>query len=208
MFEAVFQGTDVLRLCGLISALLSVCAFIPYVRDTLIGRTQPQRASWLIWSILSSISLASQVHEGALSSLWFAGVQSGATMLILGLSLFRGQGAFCSPRDLVVLIAAAVGLILWMLMDTAIYALMISISISLLGGSVTVLKAYRAPDSETFSTWFLSCIASWFAILSVGEANWILLAYPVYLFTLNGAIVLAIMLGRAVRGGPSRIIAT
>ena len=129
-------------------------------------------------------------------------------MLILGLSLFRGQGAFCSPRDLVVLIAAAVGLILWMLMDTAIYALMISISISLLGGSVTVLKAYRAPDSETFSTWFLSCIASWFAILSVGEANWILLAYPVYLFTLNGAIVLAIMLGRAVRGGPSRIIAT
>ena len=208
MFEAVFQGTDVLRLCGLISALLSVCAFIPYVRDTLIGRTQPQRASWLIWSILSSISLASQVYEGALSSLWFAGVQCGATMLILGLSLFRGQGAFCSPRDVVVLIAAAVGLILWMLMDTAIYALMISISISLLGGSVTVLKAYRAPDSETFSTWFLSCIASWFAILSVGEANWILLAYPVYLFTLNGAIVLAIMLGRAVRGGPSRIIAT
>lgn len=207
LFEGLFQGTDALRLLGLFSALLSICAFLPYICDTLAGRTRPQRASWLIWSVLGSIALGSQIHEGATASLWFAAIQVGGTIAIFGLSMFRGQGAFCSPRDVFVLLAAAAGLILWTLTDSAVYALTITISISLLGGSVTVLKAYREPNSETQSTWFLSCIASWFAILSVGEANWVLLAYPMYLFTLNGAILLANMLGQAMNDAPKRMYA-
>ena len=207
MHQDLLQGTDVLRLLGLMSALLSVCAYLPYIRDTLTGVTQPQRASWLIWSVLGSIALGSQIYEGATTSLWFAGIQVGATIVIFFLSLFQGRGAFCSPRDVLVLLAAGAGLILWVMTDTAVYALAITISISLLGGSVTVIKAYQDPTTETQSTWFLSCIASWFAILSVGGAHWILLAYPMYMFTLNGAIVLAIMLGRAVKNAPQHMIA-
>ncbi|WP_299723197.1 hypothetical protein [uncultured Tateyamaria sp.] len=199
MIDVHFQGTDVLRLFGLVSALLSICAFLPYIRDMLAGRTRPQRASWLIWSVLGSIALASQVYEGAMQSLWFAGFQVGGTITVLALSIRKGQGVFFNQVDIYILCAAAAGLVLWALTDTAVYALAITISISLMGGSVTVLKAYRDPDSETLSMWFTSCIAAWFAILSVGGVNWILLAYPIYLFVLNGAIVMAIMLGRAVR---------
>ena len=181
---------------GLMSGLLSLFAYAPYIRDTLAGRTQPQRASWLIWSVLGSIAFLSQVYEEAGSSLWFAGVQVGGTIAVFLLSIRRGVGGFADGKDCLVLTYAAAGLVLWYATENAAYALAITIGISLLGGAVTVAKAYRAPESETVSTWFLSFVASCCAILAVGAVDWVLLAYPLYLFTLNGAIVGAVMLGR------------
>lgn len=203
MLEFYFEGTDVLRLFGLLSALLSICAFAPYLHDMWTGRTRPQRASWLIWSALGAIALASQVYEGATQSLWFAAMQVAGTLAVLALSIRWGRGEFFSIVDGFVLVAAAVGLILWALTDTAVYALAITISISLMGGAVTMVKAYRDPHSETLTMWFMSCLASWFAIMSVGGLHWVLLAYPVYLFSLNGAIVMAILLGRAMQQDPA-----
>lgn len=40
-----FFGLSSLAQFGLISALLSTFAFLPYIRDTYLRRTQPQRAS-------------------------------------------------------------------------------------------------------------------------------------------------------------------
>ena len=58
--------TGVLLLLGLSSGVLSSFAYLPYIRDTLNGSTQPQRASWLIWSALGSLSLGSQIYAAAI----------------------------------------------------------------------------------------------------------------------------------------------
>ena len=62
-----------LQIGGIIACVLSVVAFLPYIRDTISGNTRPERASWLIWSVLSTISFFSQVYEGAGISLLFSG---------------------------------------------------------------------------------------------------------------------------------------
>ncbi|WP_420013148.1 hypothetical protein [Tateyamaria sp.] len=46
MLETLFQDAPFLRLIGIIAALLSVVAYLPYALDTIAGRTRPQRASW------------------------------------------------------------------------------------------------------------------------------------------------------------------
>ena len=53
-----------------------------------------------------------------------------------------GVGRFLNRTDYLILAAAGVGLLLWYFTENAAYALAITISISLLGGSVTVTKAY------------------------------------------------------------------
>lgn len=181
---------------GLISGLLSAYAFLPYAIDTLYGRTRPQRASWFIWSVLASISLVAQIAEGAGASLWFAGVQTAGTAIIFLIGLWRGVGGVGSWTDICVLTGAALGLVLWSVTDAPAYALLTSIGISCLGGSVTVWKAYKSPESETLTTWMTCFVASACAMLAVGTVDWLLLAYPIYLLVLNGAIVMAIMLGR------------
>lgn len=197
MLDALLQGGDPLRLFGITSAILSIYAFLPYARDTIRGHTQPQRASWLIWSVLGVIALASQVAEGAGASLWFAAIQVGWTVSIFGLSIWRGTGRFLNTGDQYVLGAAALGLGLWALTDHAAYALGITITVSMMGGTVTVIKAYRAPATETMSTWVVCFGAAALAVLSVGDLDWVLLAYPLYLLTLYAGIIVAIAIGRS-----------
>lgn len=181
---------------GILSGLISTFAYLPYISNTVRGNTAPQRASWLIWSVLGAIAFFSQVFEGAGSSLWFAGVQVSGTIIVFLLSIVVGSGLFLRRGDYLVLCAAAFGLLAWYHTDDATYALAITIGISLMGGGVTVAKAYHDPESETLSTWACSFVASICAIASIGELDWVLMAYPLYLFMLNGAIVAAILLGR------------
>lgn len=184
-------------LMGITSAALSVAAFLPYIRDTMRGATQPQRASWLIWTVLSTIAFCAQMAEGAGLSLWFAGAQAGGTIIVFALSVQRGQGLFLTRPDERVLWIATIGLVVWFFTETAAYALAVTITISLLGGTLTVVKAYRDPASETMSCWLLGFMAACCALLSVGTWDPVLLAYPAYLFVLYGAIIAAMGLGRA-----------
>lgn len=189
--------TELLWALGLMAGVLSSLAYLPYARDTFHGRTQPQRASWLIWSVLSCIALAGQVYEGATASLWFSAMQTGWTLLIFALALRFGLGGLMGRRDAAVLALAALGLALWAMTETAAYTLAIAISISLLGGSVTIAKAYRDPGSETLSTWVMSCAAGLLAMAAAGTSDWVILAYPAYIAALSGAICAAIVLARA-----------
>ncbi|MEM7255897.1 MAG: hypothetical protein AAF404_00755, partial [Pseudomonadota bacterium] len=149
--------------------------------------------------VLGSIALVSQIYEGATASLWFAGVQVTGTIIVFLLSITRGRGCFLTKNDYAILLAASAGLVLWYFTENAAYALAITISISLLGGLATAVKAYHYPESETLSTWVISFIASGCAMLSVGKVDFVLLAYPVYLFTLYLSFIVAIALGRARR---------
>jgi len=182
---------------GVASGVLSTFAYIPYIIDTARRRTRPQRAAWLIWSVLGSIAFVSQVYEGATSSLWFAGVQIAGTIIVFSLSIWVGRGNYLAKTDYLILLAALAGLILWYFTETAAYALAITISISLLGGLATAIKSYKDPKSETLITWVVSLIASACALLSVGKMDLIILAYPLYLFTLYFAFVVAILAGHA-----------
>ena len=194
--NAIF-GDDILLSFGILSGVLSACAFLPYVRDILRGHTHPQRACWLIWSVLGTICLASLIYEGATHSLWFVSVQVGGTILVFVLSIARGTGRYFNRVDYLVLAAAGFGLVMWYFADTAAYALGTSIAVSLMGGTMTILQAYKAPQKETMSTWLVCFAASCAAVLSVGSWDPLMLAYPLYLFTLYGAIVGAMVMGRA-----------
>lgn len=199
MFELLVLTPGVRALFGGLATFLSAIAFVPYILNTLKGGTRPHRASWLIWSVLATISFFAQVHEGATESLGFSAAQAGCTVLVFLLSVVRGQGTFLSRADAMVLSIAGFGLVLWYMADTAVFALMKSITISLMGGMLTIQKTYWFPDTETMSTWQLSFVAAWCAALSVGSFDWVLLAYPTYLIVLNGAIIGAWLLGQMPR---------
>lgn len=188
---------DRLLVAGLLGAALGVLAFLPYIRDILTGATQPDRACWLIWAVLASLSGASNFYEGATASLWFVGVQVGGTLVVFALSVRWGSGNIFSAGSLWVLGIAGLGIVSWAVMDTAAVALALSIGVSALGGARTVVKSYVSPDSETGSAWWILLASSAFGVASVGSLDPLLLAYPAYLFLLYAAIVGAGISGRA-----------
>lgn len=190
---------DKLHLLGVMSAVLSIIAFLPYLIDTARGRTQPERATWLIWSVFSSISFASLMAERATTSLWFAGVQVAGTITVFLISISKGNRQYFCEKNSTTLAIACLGLVLWYFTANAIYALSISITISLVGGIPTILKAYRHPGSETLLTWLICSVASVLALMSVGTFDPVLMAYPFYLPVLYSGIVFAAARGQYIR---------
>jgi hypothetical protein len=184
-----------LQLFGIISGVLSALCYVPYVKDILAGTTKPERASWLIWTVLGSIAFFSQLAKGASASLWLTGVQMIGVTIIFLLSLKYGVGGLVK-KDILALLAAGVGLILWWLTREAAIALLIVIFIDTIGAVLTVLKAYQHPESETLMTWLLAGIAGFFAAFAVGEANFILLSYPLYTAIINSSVVAAMYFGK------------
>ncbi|MEM6759455.1 MAG: hypothetical protein AAF601_08250 [Pseudomonadota bacterium] len=191
-----FFDASWLSISGLASAFFSVVAFLPYIRDTLTGKAMPHRASWFIWAVLASIAFCAQAYEGASFTLWFAGAQAGMTIIVCVISLTHGRGALLTRVDERALWLAAIGIIVWYFTETAAYALAVTISVSLLGGLLTIAKAYRDPDTETMMKWALTLVASILALFALPGWDPVLLAYPLYILALNSAVVCAMLLGR------------
>ena len=180
---------------GYVSALLSIFMILPYVRDILRGGTRPERASWLIWTVLGLVAFFSQLAKGATDSLWLTAGQTLAVFIVFLLSIKYGTGGL-SKRDVRALIAAALGLVLWYVTSNAIYALIIVILIDAIGSALTLVKSYHEPESETMSTWVISGASGVFGALAVGSFNPVLLAYPLYIVVANYAITLLLLLGK------------
>lgn len=184
-----------LAILGLLSGLLSFLCYFPYIRDILLHKTKPERASWLIWSVLGGIAFFSQLAKGATNSLWLAGVQAFGVIIVFLLSLRFGTGGLVK-KDYIALFFAGVGLMIWYFTKEAATALFIIIGVDGIGSVLTAHKAYLDPESETVSTWILAGLSGFFAILSVGSFNIVLLSYPIYIFLINLIIVSAILLGK------------
>lgn len=184
-----------LAIFGYISAGLSILMIAPYIRDILLHKTKPQRASWFIWTVLGFIAFFSQWAKGATDSLWLTGGQTAAVLIIVLLSVKYGTGGF-TRRDITALVAAGIGLVLWYLTSEAAFALAMVILVDSIGSLLTLLKVYKDPESETLSTWVMSGTSGIFGTLAVGSTNPILLAYPVYIIIANYSIASAMLLGK------------
>src|SRR6266498_3135268 len=101
-----------LQFLGITSGILTGIACIPYIKDILLGKTKPERTTWLIWSLLGSIAFFSQMSEDANWSLWLTGIDTLGVIFIFLLSLNYGVGGW-TKRDMIALIAAGIGLVLW-----------------------------------------------------------------------------------------------
>ena len=173
-----------LQTFGLISGLLAIISHLPYIWDTIFNKTRPERATWLIWSTLGSIALLSQLAKGATNSLSLPFFETLAALIIFLLSIKRGVGGLVK-RDVISLVVASFGLILWWFFQDAAFALILVVIVDFSGAVPTIIKSYEDPESETLSTWIISGFTGLFAGLAVGNIDLILLLYPLYIMTVN-----------------------
>jgi len=185
----------VLQIFGYASGILGTLGFLPYIRDVLAGKTKPQRASWLIWSVLVFIAFFSQLTKGATDSLWVTGVGAVGVTIVFLLSLKFGVGGL-AKKDIAALVSAAGIILLWYLTKEAAVALLLVIVANSIGVSLTLVKAYRDPGSETMVAWVLTGVSGIFSVLAVGRVDLVLLAYPAYIALANFSVAAAVVLGR------------
>ncbi len=179
---------------AILSVVLSLAAVPPYYIAILHGETKPERATWVIFSVLNLTALVSQVYLGATWSLAFLGADTLNSLGVLALAVKFGVGGW-TRLDRLALAVATVGVIISILARQPVIALLGAVLADFSGTSLTIRKAFRAPGSEALISWLLSGSSALCGLLSVGKWDAALLLYPAYLVFANYAIPVAQWVG-------------
>jgi hypothetical protein len=180
---------------GYLSGICIIISFLPYLISLFKGETKPERASWLIWSILGGIAFFSQLAKGASASLWLPGIQTIGDIVVFILSIKYGMGGL-KRADKWAFAVAGLSLVLWYITREPVIALLLAILIDASGAVLTIAKSYAHPTTEPISAWALTGLSGLFALLAVGSFNIVLLLFPLYTLSANIVIVISIKLGQ------------
>jgi uncharacterized protein with PQ loop repeat len=176
---------------GAIAGILAIVGYIPYIYNTLKGKTLPNRASWFIWTLVGGLLAFSYLAEGDQNTIWLPLAYFVGPLLVAILSLRYGYSKW-TRLDTICIVAAVLSIIPWILSDNASFTLIINVLIDMFGALPTVYKSYFEPETEDFTAWLIFFIANILQVIAIQVWN-IAAIYPIYLFFLAGSIVLFIV---------------
>lgn len=168
----------------LLSVIFTVVGVIPYLIEVVKGKTKPRVVSWLTWSVLTAISCAAAYVEGQYPTaiLLFVASLETLTVVILGWQLGDKK---IVRLDIVCLLGALVGIILWQVFNTPAIAVIATIAIDLVGGIPTLVHSYKRPHEETWIIFFLAFLGAGCTLLVISDWRITAFAYPLYLVIIN-----------------------
>jgi len=181
---------------GISAGVLTFLAALTYIRDILSGKVQPQRTSFLIWTVLGLIAATSQFADGASWSLILPISDSAVVFCIFILAMRHGVGGW-NFADRLSISSAGLGLVLWYITDQPVAALLITIMIDASATVLTLIKTWKEPASETILPWALAGASGLSAALAVCAFDITLLFYPLYIFIANCSVVFVFIFRRS-----------
>lgn len=173
---------------GWVAGAVSFLSFIPYILAILRGETTPNRTTWFIWTVVSTISLLSYNASGADHTIWFPISDAVAPFIILILAIKHGEGGW-TRLDQTCLIMAGLSVFVWWFSGSAFIGLCMNLVADAIGAVPTVIKAYRRPASEDHIAWLIVFLATAMNLGAIEDWHSIsIVVYPVYMFFNIGII--------------------
>lgn len=184
-------------ICGFLSTACAIYVGIPYMLTIVRGQTKPHQFTWLIFSIMDAIIVISQYLEGGRLSVLVYLVFFIYSSVIFGLSLKFGVRD-SSNYDRLLLCLSLLTIVAWVLTESNLLAIWLSILIDSFATTMLILKIRRYPQSEPLYLWCIGTMAMFFSCLTlVNHSALVLYIRPVYGLLSDLAIVFAIYIFHA-----------
>jgi len=183
------------QIIGLIAVILTFVGYIPYIRDTLRGKTRPHVYTWFIWSFISAIAFALQINDkggmGAFVTLAAAIVCF--AIFILGL---RQGNKNVTQTDTIFLVLSFIATGIWLIAKQPVASIVLLSLIDVLGFLPTIRKSWNKPHEETLSSYILNTIRFCLAILALENYTVITTLYPTAWVFANGLFSVMLIIRR------------
>jgi len=180
---------------AVVAVALTFAGYVPYLRDTLNGKTRPHVYSWLVWGVVTLLAFALQNtdHPGPGSLVTLAAGL--ICLLVFALALKHGRRDI-TASDTVFLLLAVGAMGLWVLVSQPVVAVVLLSSIDMLGFLPTIRKSWHAPDSETLSTYVMNTFRFTLALVALQHYTLVTSLYPLTWLFANGAFAALLVLRR------------
>ena len=169
-----------------LGAVIGLAGTLLYARDTLRGLTQPNRVTWLMWTIAPMLALAVEIHQGVGLRALMTFVVGFGPLLVLLASFANRQSVWqLGPFDLACGLASAGGLLVWVVTQNDTVALVAFMAADGLAGLPTVVKSWKAPATESASAYTAGTVNAVLTLATVTEWNSATVAFPIQIVIFN-----------------------
>lgn len=132
-----------------VAIMLTLAAFIPYIRTIINGTTKPHVFSWVIWGATTFVVFLAQLEGKGGVGAWPIGVSGSITLLVALLAYVKRCEIDITKTDWLFFVSAMSSLPLWYLASDPLWAVIVLTIVDILGFGPTVRKAYHFPYSES-----------------------------------------------------------
>lgn len=175
-----------------ISSVLPLIGGLIYCRAILRGDARPHRTTKLVILVIGFLSTAALFNQILSAGFFLSLVSTLQAAATFFLSIKRGLGGW-SKIDLICLLIALCGIILWQMTQNPIVGLYTAIGADLVGMIPELIKTYRWPETEIVSFFAIDTFAGFLNILATSNPKMNNLAYPTYIFLINLMMTLLVL---------------
>ena len=178
----------------LVSACISFLGAYAYIRDTIAGRTKPNRVSWGMWALAPLIGTAAALSAGAdpwaTVRLFLAGF---LPLLVFIASFANSKSEWTLTRfDLLCGAFSLAALLVWLGIDSPRIAILCAAIGDGFAVIPTLVKAWHHPETETGSAYIAALVSVLLVLPSIPEWTIENAAFQIYLLVGSVALLIAI----------------
>ncbi|MGH9108729.1 MAG: hypothetical protein ACRDY3_04550 [Acidimicrobiales bacterium] len=180
----------------ILGAVLSLLGEAFYIRDTLAGRTRPNRVTWLLWGVAPMLAFAGEVKAGVgLRALMAFSVGLGPLLVFAASFVNRGAVWRISRLDWACGVLSVAGTVVWLTSRQGMVAIGAAIGADALAAVPTLRKSWREPESESANAYWGSLANAVITLLTVTAVTAAVVTFPLYIALVTG-IEVSLVAGR------------
>jgi len=168
----------------ILAGILTVVPIIPYIADVIKQKTKPRVVTWFIWSLLTGISAVAALSEAQYTTGAFLIMASLCTFSVVLIG-WKNSDKKIQKLDIVCLISALTGVLLWVIFNSPSVAVVAAVLIDVIGGIPTQVHSWKKPEEETLAFFWISCLGAVCALLTLSDWRITSFFYIGYLFLIN-----------------------
>jgi len=193
-FLIYYTSMDITHYLVVLSAFISITGAAFYIRDTLSGKTKPNRVSWMMWSFAPLLGTVAALSAGA--DLWatvrvfLAGF---LPLIVLVASFFNTKSYWkLTGFDFACGFLSLVGICLWVLIQSPQAAILFAAIGDGFAALPTLRKAWISPQTETGITYLASFVSVILVLPSIPVWNIENAAFSIFLLVQSGLLLFVV----------------
>jgi multisubunit Na+/H+ antiporter MnhG subunit len=177
----------------ILGALILFFGALGYLKDTLKGKTKPNKVSWLIWTIAPMIAFFAEVQQGVgIQSLMTFAIGFVPFLILIASFVNKNAEWKITKFDLLCGALSLTGILLWYMTKVGNIAILFSILADGIAYLPTMVKSYSYPETESANVYICGIINAGIALLTITHWNFQTYAFPIYIFLADAITVLLV----------------
>lgn len=177
-----------------LSAFISIVGSWAYIRDTLTGKSKPNRVSWSMWALAPLIGTAAALSAHADPWTTVRIFLAGFLPLLVFIASFINPQSYWKLTlfDLLCGVCAIIAFMVWIMIDAPRIAILLAAIGDGFASIPTIRKAWKYPETETGVTYIAGFVAVLLVLPSIPVWNIENSAFQIYLLIVNTLLLAAV----------------